>query len=619
MTAKKENATEYIPNKVTSHTVTVGWSLSGFRQTANSIPLRSLGVVDVAGADVGDNEVLAHALMNVSEKDKRSGWAVRRSSNFVNEYARVDSRGRNSAGTPENPNHLLGSFPCLFPYGEGGLEVERKQSVSYDSHVRWCLRYADRRFRHDLHFIFQAFGVLQKRQVCAAAVLQMSKESFRHHENAIKNLKPEDLAAAGVEEQAGRPYSHPVIRSLRRHLCTLRAKVMGTDESRVKIRSRIWGMCVMKNPPSVWLTINPADSQDPIAQVLTGRDIDLDHFDTRDQYASSNAVASDPFASAAFFHLIVPAVLQCLFGIRGYESGRHIQREKGILGVIDGYVGTVEAQGRGSLHLHMVLWLKGSVTSSQMKEHLLSEQFRNRVKQFIGANIKADLPGYVGAQVLAIPKQTNVAFSRPIDPWTANYEKRRRECEKGMARTVQVHQCGPACMKVTKCRLACKRGAPFVLSETDWVKEDGQCGPKRTYGYFNNWCPPILQCIRANHDIKLISNGTDTKDIAWYITKYIGKNRKQSSNTSALLANTFAFHQRDEGLARNHDLCAINKKLIQRCANTLSRQQELSAAEVISYLMGWGDRYESHHFETIHWYSVFNLLKKVYPELRVQR
>ena len=566
---------------------------------------------------MGDNEVLAHALINVSEKDKEGGWAIRRSRDFVNEYARSNAEGRNSLGTPENPNHLLGSFPCLFPYGQGGFEVERKLAVSYDAHTRWCLRYADRRFRLDLHFIFQVFGVRQKRQICASAALQISKDTFRHYENAIQNLKPEDLAAAGVEEQAGKEFSHPVIRSLRRHLSSVRARVMGTDESRVKIRSRIWGMCMMKNPPSIWLTINPADTQDPIAQVLTGREIDLDRFDALDEQPSAAAVASDPFASAGFFHLMVTAVLQCLLGIRAFHDGKSVQRERGIFGLVDGYVGTVEAQGRGTLHLHMVLWLTGSVTSSQMKNLLLSEHFRNRVKDFIHANIKADIPGYIGSQVLTIPKQKNVAFSRPVDPRKDGYDIHRLEKEKSMARTVQVHQCGIGCMKVSKTGLACKRRAPFVLSNSDWVNEDGQCGPKRTYGYMNNWCPPILQCIRANHDIKLISNGTETKDIAWYITVYVGKKRKRSSNTSALLANTLAFHHHDEnGTA---DLKLLNKKLIQRCANTLSRQQELSAPEVVSYLMGWGDRYESHHFVTIHWYSVSSLLRRAYPELKVPR
>lgn len=93
---------------------------------------------------------------------------------------------------------------------------------------------------------------------------------------------------------------------------------MGTDESRVKIHSRIWGMCMMKNPPPIWLTINPADMQDLITQVSTGHDIDLDKFNALDELPCPIAVASNPFASAAFFHLIVTAVLQCLLGIQGF-------------------------------------------------------------------------------------------------------------------------------------------------------------------------------------------------------------------------------------------------------------------------------------------------------------
>lgn len=391
---------------------------------------------------------------------------------------------------------------------------------------------------------------------------------------------------------------------------------MGTDESRIKIRSHIWGMCMMKGPPSIWLTINPADTQDPIAQVLTGQDIDLDNFDPLHMQPSPVAVAADPFASAAFFHLIVNAVLDTLLGIKGRQHNLRIQREKGILGVLDGHIGTVEAQGRGTLHLHMLLWLKGSVTSSHMKDLLTQEDFRGRVKRFIHSNIKADLPGYVGTNVLAIPKQNTIAFSRPVDPRQPRYKELSEEAELKLARTVQVHQCGLGCMKITRNRLACKWRAPFILSECDWVSPDGQSRPKRTYGYLNNWNPALLQCLRSNHDMKLILNGMETKDIAWYISKYLIKKRKDSTNTSTLLAKTFAFHIDEQ--RKTGDLKTMNKRLIQRCANTLSRQQELSAPEVISYLMGWGDQYESHHFETIHWYSVLTLLKKLYPELRRQ-
>ena len=150
---------------------------------------------------------------------------------------------------------------------------------------------------------------------------------------------------------------------------------MGTDESRIKIRSMIWGMIVRYGPPSVWLTINPTNTQDPIAQVLCGSDIDLDNFNATDHWLSDVAIASDPLASASFFHIMVWAVLGSLLGITGFNKHGHIKREKGILGTIQGYIGTVEAQGRGSLHLHMLLWLKGAPNSDGMRELLTSEAF----------------------------------------------------------------------------------------------------------------------------------------------------------------------------------------------------------------------------------------------------
>jgi hypothetical protein len=172
-----------------------------------------------------------------------------------------------------------------------------------------------------------------------------------------------------------------------------------------------------------------------------------------------------------------------------------------------------------------------------------------------------------------------------VDPQKPHYQELCHKAENKLARTIQVHLCGLGCMKVRRGWLVCKHRAPFVLAECDWIKMNGQCRPKRTY--LNNWCPPVLQCICANHNIKLISNGSETKDIAWYITNYVGKKQRLSSNTSALLAKTFAYHQWDEGSIT--DLRLLGKNLVQHCANMLSRQQELSAPEVISYLMGWGD------------------------------
>ncbi|KAJ7094432.1 hypothetical protein B0H15DRAFT_798654 [Mycena belliarum] len=245
---------------------------------APQLQLHSHGVLDVYGEGVPDSDVFAHGFAHLAADPRQREFKIRRDSAFVNEYPRLDRDGQRFDGGPGNANHMLGAFPVLFPYGKGGLEVDRKVDVPYESHVRWALRYSDGRFRKDLYFMFQAFGVVQKRDVCRSSALQIKRSTFIANQVAFLKLRPRDLIEASAEEGRRVPFSNPVVRKLRKHLTSVRARVMGTDESRIKIRSQIWGMNLRFNPPSIWATINLADVSDPIVQVLAGQNIDLDKF-----------------------------------------------------------------------------------------------------------------------------------------------------------------------------------------------------------------------------------------------------------------------------------------------------------------------------------------------------
>ena len=157
----------------------------------------------------------------------------------------------------------------------------------------------------------------------------------------------------------------------------------------------------------------------------------------------------------------------------------------------------------------------------------------------------------------------------------------------------------------------CKHRAPFPLALDDWVDMDGNWGPRCLCGFLNNWNPPLLLTLKANHDTKLIMSGGDTSVLTWYITNYASKKQQRSSNVSALLAKQVTFHTVEE--RRRMDLSNINKCLIQRCVNTLSQDREFSGLEIMSYLMGWGDRYESHHYVGISADMIVRALKKKYP------
>ena len=55
--------------------------------------------------------------------------------------------------------------------------------------------------------------------------------------------------------------------------------------------------------------------------------------------------------------------------------------------------------------------------------------------------------------------------------------------------------------------------------------------------------------------------------------------------------------------------------LIFRLVHAINREQELAAVMVISYLMGWGDVYRSHHYTYVYWSSFVGALLKAFPEL----
>ena len=166
-------------------------------------------------------------------------------------------------------------------------------------------------------------------------------------------------------------------------------------------------------------------------------------------------MASDPYASAKFFHLMIETILEVLFGFSRRRNGV-VTRRRGIFGVIKSYVGTVEAQGRGSLHLHLLLWLEGAPTANELRRAMKSEPVREKIKRFIRDTIRADLDGKMSAEVLAMPKTDAVSYSRPLDPRKSDAAM-EREFEIAIARATQHHVCSHAnCLKVVKGRTVCK-------------------------------------------------------------------------------------------------------------------------------------------------------------------
>ena len=94
----------------------------------------------------------------------------------------------------------------------------------------------------------------------------------------------------------------------------------------------------------------------------------------------------------------------------------------GILGQINGYYAIVESQGCGTLHLHLLLWMKNTPSGDEIVELLKSEDFREHIVAYIKANLRAYLPGLETAKtVKQIPLEKEIAYSRPPNPHSPSY------------------------------------------------------------------------------------------------------------------------------------------------------------------------------------------------------
>ncbi|KAI6131341.1 hypothetical protein EV401DRAFT_1802613, partial [Pisolithus croceorrhizus] len=211
-------------------------------------------------------------LANMWEQGREGTYAVRHGAKPVNDFgrARRDGGKCRADATALETNFFEKAYPCLFPYGEGGIERNQPVNVDMGEHVKWLLRYHDRRFRKHETFPFICFGIVQRRQALGSARIQMQRKTFEQDARLLSTITVERMQRAQEEEEAHRPLIDPAIRLLRQHLYSTAGRAIGSDQSRYQLRSQIWATSIMLNPPTLWITLNPCDLHDPIAQVFAG-------------------------------------------------------------------------------------------------------------------------------------------------------------------------------------------------------------------------------------------------------------------------------------------------------------------------------------------------------------
>ena len=159
-------------------------------------------------------------------------------------------------------------------------------------------------------------------------------------------------------------FSHPIMKSLRGQVSAIHARVPGINEYRTGMRSKVWSTAVQYGPPSLWITINPSDTQNPIAQVFTGENIDLNNFLPSMSHNTTQRainIAEDPYVSAKFFEFVMEVLLEHMFGLISHNG--NLKCKTGVMGRVHAFTFAKEIQGQGgSPHGHGLISMEDAPT-----------------------------------------------------------------------------------------------------------------------------------------------------------------------------------------------------------------------------------------------------------------
>jgi len=278
----------------------------------------------------------------------------------------------------------------------------------------------------------------------------------------------------------------------------------------------------------------------------------------------------------------------------------------------------VEAQGRGTLHSHMLLWLKGNPNPQLLQDRMQNDSaYKNQVIAWLEAHIKCELPGQQTIQESVMKPQLDRSKIDPriqMSPQMKQMETEEFQIEfhcfvSRLAIVCNWHQHTDTCWKHLKsgepwddthCCMQ-MNGETRVITKID--PETCSVLLWHLHLHINYFQEVVLFLVSCNMDIKYIGSGSTAKALMFYVTNYTTK--ASLIIYVSLDAVKYALWHNEECKFSVMDSRAKEKSLFIKFVYVLMSQQELSHQQVISYFVGGGDHYKSHPFANVPWKHVY--------------
>ncbi len=440
---------------------------------------------------------------------------------------------------PRDPSFYVTAFPTLFPFGTGSPTCDRPVALSLKECAKYLLSIRSDVFRHHSTFQFSMFDAIRKGELFESVKLTVKRFASPHC-SRLAAVTLEDLqdALRLSNSAAYVPPSHPAA-GMMSAVKLVGSHMKYSDYFKSTCRSEIKSSIIHQGSPSLYITISPLDHCHILAYSMCKRDIAMDLNDlpeelSDDQFRIKQA-AQNPVALAEFFHVVVTSILNTLFG-------RDRDDKQGIFGKFQSYYGMVEAQNRGTLHIHLVLWIQGAPPPDSLFDKLSNDfQFQSSLFGYLDSVIKTDLDDFTTKSGDSLGATTARTRSRlpiltPAQMFDDNTTETRNSFFVEAAAEYQTHVHTSSCYKNSRTAGKCRMRMPAPLHETtSFDLDSGEITQKRSHGMINAFNPLLTGLANCNTDVTYLFRCKSALSVIHYITMYITKSDDQVDNFYALI------------------------------------------------------------------------------------
>ena len=526
----------------------------------------------------------------------------------------------------DNPQLYPMMFPWLFPYGLGGIgTVNIGMDMSEMMHKRKLLMYHDKRFQKDPHFPLIAFNQEQIKDCTTGAYLMTEKRNFDDIAECLMNIEVgvlENLSERLSKGERVKPVTaeEKACYKLISDLDHVGGHVQGSLTTKRYMRNEIWSLISYKGAPSWFITFAPADTHHPIS---------LYYADTNETFSPAirhqnerySLIARNPVASARFFHFMVQMFLKHVLGVD--------QQHSGLYGDTSAYYGTVEQQGRLTLHLHLLLWIAGSLTPQEIRDKIMdiNSDFQKKMVEYLESlcvgefltGSKIDVSEKMGdASKLSDYQEPTLTLPDPppspcgddckacsCDEQCALWWKRFPDTTDDilMRSNQHVHKFDSNGNNISYCTNAkgeCKRRFPRDTFEQTMVEpKTGALNLKKGEAWMNTVTPLLTYLLRCNSDVTSLLSGTAIKAVVAYVSDYITKPGLKTYSIFDVIRSIFDKNSEMIGgsLKRKEKV----RKIFTQIVNSLTAKSEIGGPMASLYILGNPDHYTGHKFVPFYW------------------